>query len=62
MREALIEKFPIRKEPDEKIITDFLRNYELKYRKEVSARYKALLDRLDTFIAVQNGENIEILK
>jgi len=62
IRSELMRKFPWRVEPDEKIITDFLRSYKLKYRKEVSDRFKASLDLLNTFIAVQNGENVEILK
>lgn len=62
IRKELIGKFPWRKEPEENIITDFLRNYKLKYRKEVSDKYKVLLDRLNTFIAVKSGDNVEILK
>ena len=62
IRSTLISNFPWRKEPEEKFITDFLRNYKLKHRKEVIDRYKNILDRLNTFIAVKNGENVEILK
>jgi len=54
--------FPFRQEPEEHKMVEFLRKYNLKYRKETADKYSKLIDRLNTFLAIQNGENIEILK
>lgn len=55
-------KFPFLEEPKEETITNFLRDYKLKKRNEITERYSSLIERFNTFVAIKNESNIELLR
>jgi len=62
IKSKLDHQFAWREEPAEEIVINFLREYQLKDRKITHDAYKDIIDRFNTFVAVKNGSNVELLK